>query len=61
MQIWPFFVGSVRRDRAAGAVVSGMLTGDDAGQLLAHVFPTSLVTSPEIFAKFNSVQFPSPL
>ena len=28
MQIWPFFVGSFRRDRAAGAIVSGIVTGD---------------------------------
>ena len=32
-----------------------------AGQLLASVFPLSLVTVPVVFAKVNSAQFPSRL
>ena len=38
-----------------------IVTGDllqGAGQLLANVFPLSLVTVPEVFASVNSVQFP---
>ena len=39
------------------AIVSGIVTGDRAGQLLVNFFP-SQVTFPEVFAKVNSTQFP---
>ena len=43
------------------AIYFVIVTGDllqGACQLLAKVFPLSLVTVPEVFASVNSVQFP---
>ena len=39
------------------AIVSGIVYWERAGQLLA-IFSLSLVTTPEVFAKVNSTQFP---
>ena len=40
------------------AIVSGIVTGD-APVSYWPIFPLSLVTVPEVFAKINSDQFPS--
>ena len=40
------------------AIVSGIVTGD-APDLLASFFSLLSVTTPEVFAKINSAQFPS--
>ena len=39
------------------AIVSRIVYWERAGQLLA-IFSLSLVTTPEVFAKVNSTQFP---
>ena len=41
------------------AVVSGIVTGDAPVSYWPTVFPLSLVTVPEVFAKANSAQFSS--
>ena len=40
------------------AIVSRIVYWERAGQLLANFFSLSLATTPEVFAKVNSTQFP---
>lgn len=59
---WPSSIRPFRNEKGTEAemrpaIVSGIVTGGHAGQLLAN-FYLSLTTIPEVFAKVNSAQSP---